>query len=71
MPFEYKFSAGRAPGGKPDRYVNQKGDEHGVVQVGNRLEDQRPLGKAGAWPDLPGPLAGLEHTGSFHLCRTR
>merc|ERR1719367_1677480 len=32
VPFEYKFSAGRAPGGKPDRYVNQKGDEHGVVQ---------------------------------------
>ena len=33
VPFEYKFSAGRAPGGKPDRYVSQKGDEHGVVEV--------------------------------------
>ena len=30
-PFEYEFSAGRRPGGKPDRYVDSKGDEHGTI----------------------------------------
>jgi len=30
-PFEYEFAAGRRPGGKPDRYVNSKGDEHGTI----------------------------------------
>ena len=33
VPFEYSFAAGRAPGNKPDRYVIQRGDEHGVVEV--------------------------------------
>jgi len=31
-PFEYAFSAGRRPGGKPDRYVSSKGDEHGTIR---------------------------------------
>ena len=31
-PFKYAFAAGRAPGGKPDRYVEQEGDEQGVVR---------------------------------------
>ncbi|TRY73508.1 hypothetical protein TCAL_01551 [Tigriopus californicus] len=31
-PFQYAFAAGRAPGGKPDRYVEQEGDENGVVR---------------------------------------
>lgn len=32
MPFKYAFAAGRAPGGKPDRYVEQEGDEKGVIK---------------------------------------
>jgi len=30
-PFEYEFAAGRAPGGKPDRFVNSKGDAEGTI----------------------------------------
>jgi len=31
-PFKYAFSAGRAPGGKPDRYAQQEGDEFGNIK---------------------------------------
>merc|ERR1712038_1661489 len=30
-PFEYEFAAGRAPVGKPDRFVNSKGDAEGTI----------------------------------------
>jgi hypothetical protein len=32
VPFQYAFAAGRRPGGKPDRYIEQSGDEEGVVK---------------------------------------
>ncbi len=31
-PYEYSYAAGRHPGGKPDRYVEEEGDERGVVR---------------------------------------
>ena len=31
-PFKYTYSAGRAPNSKPDRYVEQEGDEDGVIR---------------------------------------
>ena len=31
-PFKYQFAAGRRPGGKPDRYVDSQGDEHGTIK---------------------------------------
>ena len=31
-PFKYAFSAGRAPGGKPDRFAEQEGDEYGNIK---------------------------------------
>ena len=30
--FQYSFSAGRSPNGRPDRYVEQAGDAAGVVR---------------------------------------
>lgn len=31
-PFRFKYEAGRAPGGKPDRYVEQEGDGSGQIR---------------------------------------
>ena len=31
-PFRFKYEAGRAPGGKPDRYVEQEGDGSGQIK---------------------------------------
>lgn len=31
-PFHYSYEAGRAPGGKPDRYVEQEGDGTGEIR---------------------------------------
>jgi len=31
-PFKYAYAAGRSPNGQPDRYVEQEGDEQGVVK---------------------------------------
>lgn len=31
-PFQYAYAAGRAPGGKPDRYVEQQGDGTGQIR---------------------------------------
>ena len=31
-PFKYSYQAGRAPGGKPDRYVEQEGDGNGQIR---------------------------------------
>ena len=31
-PFKYSYEAGRAPGGKPDRYVEQEGDGSGQIR---------------------------------------
>ena len=63
VPFEYSFSAGRAGGGnKPDRYVIQKGDEHGVVQVcvTNTYIDI-------ATPIIHGTSCGIPVTNTFKL----
>lgn len=31
-PYQFEYSAGRAPGGKPDRYVEQEGDAYGNIR---------------------------------------
>ena len=31
-PYHFSYAAGRAPGNKPDRYVEQEGDEKGVIK---------------------------------------
>lgn len=31
-PYKFAYSAGRAPGGKPDRYAQQQGDEYGNIR---------------------------------------
>ena len=31
-PFKFAYAAGRAPGGKPDRYVEQQGDANGQIK---------------------------------------
>lgn len=32
QPFKYAYSAGRAPGAKPDRFAEQEGDEYGNIK---------------------------------------
>ena len=32
VPFKYSYEAGRAPGGRPDRYVEQEGDGTGQIR---------------------------------------
>ena len=32
VPFKYAYEAGRAPGGRPDRYVEQEGDGTGQIR---------------------------------------
>lgn len=58
-PFRFSYEAGRAPGGKPDRYVEQEGDGSGQIKGSYTYLDPN-----WTWQTVPSSIGG--HTGQAY-----